>query len=103
MKQTQITPGKFYDKIDLAFSIGNVRCHALKFSFEPLHRSFPSHSHSSNSWEIHYISAGKGTVTLNHVPYQVNPSTLFIRSSCGTFTAFGSGRSDGRILCLPEI
>lgn len=78
MKQTQITPGKFYDKIDLAFSIGNVRCHALKFSFEPLRRSFPSHSHSNNSWEIHYISAGKGTVTLNHTPYQVSPSTLFI-------------------------
>ena len=78
MKQTQITTGKFYDKIDLSFSIGNVRCHALKFSFEPLRRSFPSHSHSSNSWEIHYISAGKGTVTLNHVPYQVRPSTLFI-------------------------
>ena len=78
MKQTPIPPGKFYDKIDLSFSIGKVRCHALKFSYEPLCRSFPSHSHSSNSWEIHYISAGKGTVTLNHVPYPVGPSTLFI-------------------------
>lgn len=78
MKQTPILNGKFYDKIDLSFSIGTVRCHALKFSFEQLRRSFPSHSHSSNSWEIHYIFAGKGTVTLNHIPFQVGPSTLFI-------------------------
>lgn len=78
MQQTNIPDGKFYDKIELSFPIGNVRCHALKFSFEQLRRSFPSHSHSSSSWEIHYIFAGKGAVTLNHVPYQVGPSTLFI-------------------------
>lgn len=78
MKQIENSSGKFFDKIDLAFSIGSVRCHALKFSFEPQLRTFPSHSHSSNSWEIHYISSGKGTVTLNHVPYQVEPSTVFI-------------------------
>lgn len=70
--------GKFYDRTGISFPIGNIRCHALKFSFEQLHRSFPSHSHSSNSWEIHYIAYGKGKITLDHVPFQVGPDDLFI-------------------------
>ncbi len=78
MKQSQQIIGKFYDKTGLTFPIGNIRCHALKFSFEQLHRSFPSHSHSRNSWEIHYIAYGKGTITLNHCTHQVGPDSLFI-------------------------
>ena len=70
--------GKFYDRTGISFPIGNIRCHALKFSFEQLHRSFPSHSHSSNSWEIHYIAYGKGRITLAHIPFQVGPDDLFI-------------------------
>ncbi len=69
---------KFYDDIRLSFPIGNVRCHALKCSYEQLHRSFPSHSHSSNSWEIHYIASGKGSITLNHLPYTIAANTLFV-------------------------
>lgn len=78
MKQKQTTVGKFYDKTGISFQIGAVRCHALKFSFEQQHRSFPSHSHSSNSWEIHYIAYGKGTITLDHTPYPIGPDSLFI-------------------------
>lgn len=78
MQITDDRSGKFYDKINLSFPIGNVRCHALKFSFEHLGRSFPSHSHSSNSWEIHYIPYGKGTVTLDHKTYPVGPGSFFI-------------------------
>lgn len=70
--------GQFYDKIGLSFPIGNIRCHALKFSYEQLERPFPSHSHSSNSWEIHYIPRGRGTVTLDHRPYSVGPGSFFI-------------------------
>lgn len=78
MKDTQQIIGKFYDKVDLSFPIGNVRCRALKFSFEQMHRSFPSHSHSNNSWEIHYIPYGKGTITLNHEVHKVGPESFFI-------------------------
>ncbi len=78
MNEPQQIIGKFYDNTGLSFSIGNVRCHALKFSFEQLHRTFPSHSHSSNSWELHYIAYGKGLITLDHTPYHVGPDCLFI-------------------------
>lgn len=78
MQNTTQRNGKFYDKINLSFPIGNIRCHALKFSFEHLTRSFPSHSHSSNSWEIHYIPYGKGTITLNHFSCDVGPGSFFI-------------------------
>lgn len=78
MKNTTQVIGKFYDKIGLSFQIGNVRCHALKLSFEQMQRSFPSHSHSNNSWEIHYIPYGKGSVTLDHSVHEVGPSSFFI-------------------------
>ncbi len=78
MQEADSRIGKFYDKIDLSFPVGNIRCHALKFSFERLERSFPSHSHSNNSWEIHYIPYGKGTITLDHEICRVGPGSFFI-------------------------
>lgn len=78
MKNNQEITGKFYDKIGLSFQIGGVRCHALKLSYEQMHRSFPSHSHSNNSWEIHYIPYGRGSVTLDHSTHDVGPSSFFI-------------------------
>lgn len=78
MKEGQQITGKFYDRIGLSFQIGNIRCHALKFSFEQMRRSFPSHSHSSNSWEIHYIPYGKGTITLEHETHRIGAGSFFI-------------------------
>ena len=78
VQRTENRIGKFYDKVDLSFLIGNIRCYALKFSFEHLGRSFPSHSHSNNSWEIHYIPYGKGTITLDHEIHRVGPGSFFI-------------------------
>ena len=78
MQNTENRIGKFYDKIDLSFAVGNIRCHALKFSFERMRRPFPSHSHSNNSWEIHYIPYGKGTITLDHEICEVGPGSFFI-------------------------
>ena len=70
--------GKFYDKLNITFSLGKVHCHALKLSFEQYQRSFPSHSHSSNSWEIHYIAYGKGHITLDKKPYEIASNSFFI-------------------------
>ena len=47
---------KFYDKTGLTFPIGNIRCHALKFSFEQLHRSFPATATA--------VTAGRFTTSL---------------------------------------
>lgn len=70
--------GKFYDDLDISFSIGNVCCRALKLSYEQYQRSFPSHSHSRNSWELHYIVCGRGRITLNRTPYEIVPNTFFV-------------------------
>lgn len=75
---TQKPIGKFYDSLDIAFSLGAVRCRALKLSFEQCQRAFPSHSHSRNSWELHYIAAGRGHITLAHVPCEIAPGSFFI-------------------------
>lgn len=70
--------GKFYDNLNISFSLGNVHCHALKFSYEPHMRNFPTHSHSSNSWEIHYIAHGTGHILLNGQTFDIGPNFFFI-------------------------
>lgn len=70
--------GKFYDSIDISFPIGKTRCHVLKMSFEQHQRSFPKHSHSDNSWEIHYIAYGSGTITINADQYEISPGIFFV-------------------------
>lgn len=91
---------KFYDKVDLAFRIGNVHCHALKFSFEETLRSFPVHSHSKNSWEIHYIPYGKGIITLSDMPYQVEPGSFFITGPHTEHSQFPSPESPMGEYCI---
>ena len=75
---TQQPIGKFYDSLDISFLVGSVRCRALKLSFEQCQRAFPSHSHSRNSWELHYIVCGRGQITLNRKPYEIMANTFFI-------------------------
>lgn len=70
--------GKFYDDLDISFPVGNMLCRALKLSYEQCQRSFPSHSHSRNSWELHYIVCGRGRITLNQAPYEITPNTFFV-------------------------
>ncbi|MEE1031792.1 MAG: AraC family transcriptional regulator [Ruminococcus sp.] len=70
--------GKFYDNLNISFPLGNVQCHALKFSYEPHMRNFPKHSHSSNSWEIHYIAHGTGHIVLDGHSYDIGTNSFFI-------------------------
>ena len=46
--------------------------------YERFERSIPMHSHSDNSYEIHYISSGHGSVTVSGVEYDTRPGTLYI-------------------------
>lgn len=46
--------------------------------YECFQRSIPMHAHSDNSYEIHYIAAGHGFVTVEGVEYEVVPNTLYI-------------------------
>ncbi|HWT76268.1 MAG TPA: AraC family transcriptional regulator [Mobilitalea sp.] len=67
-----------YNDLDIKFSMEHINFYALHFVCERFLRSIPSHSHSDNSYEIHYIPFGKGKVKLDHVTYQVVPNTLYV-------------------------
>lgn len=68
---------KFSD-LNIQFSIENIQFIALNLVNERFFRSIPSHSHSSNSYEIHYIPYGYGTAIIEGKKYDITPNTLFI-------------------------
>lgn len=69
---------KFYNDLNIKITLENTTFSALNIVFEKFFRSIPMHSHSSNSYEIHYIAYGKGEVTVDGDTYEVVPNTLYI-------------------------
>lgn len=67
-----------YNDINVKFSMENVNFYTLHIACERFMRSIPSHSHSDNSYEIHYIPYGRGKVKIDTVVHQVIPNTLYI-------------------------
>ena len=79
--------GTFYEGLPLEFFLGGIRCRALRISFETYHQPIPSHSHSSNGWELHLVSGGKGRITLNGRACGVTTGSFFAhRPPCGTLS-----------------
>lgn len=70
--------GIFYDDLNLSFPLGKYICYVSKLSYEEQMRSFPSHSHSDNSWELHFITKGKGHITLKGTPYEIKEGMFFV-------------------------
>ena len=66
------------DNFDLHFSLGGYDFHVSNIVLEQFERSIPRHSHSKNSYEIHYIPYGYGKASINGKDYEVTPNTLFI-------------------------
>lgn len=67
----------FHD-LDIQFVIEDLHFHALNFVLERFLRSIPSHSHSKNSYEIHYIPYGYGQAKIEGKMYDVVPNTLYV-------------------------
>ena len=65
------------DNLNITFSIGQYQIHILKFTYECQTWNTPSHMHSSNSYEIHYIPKGKGTLNSNQCSYELYPNILY--------------------------
>ena len=63
--------------LNITFSIGQYQIHILKFTYECQTWNTPSHMHSSNSYEIHYIPKGKGTLISNQCSYELYPNILY--------------------------
>ena len=64
------------DNLNITFSIENYCVSILKFSYEQLPKNMPMHTHSSNSYEIHYIPKGHGTLFSNQKSYDLHPNVL---------------------------
>lgn len=67
-----------YTDLNIKFTIEDTTFSALNIIFERFLRTIPKHSHGNNSYEIHYIPYGHGTVKINDVTYNVEPNTLYI-------------------------
>lgn len=60
------------------FRIGGLQITPIHVKIEPLPLLIASHSHSNNSYEIHYTEKGHGSVTVDDHIYHVHPDTLYI-------------------------
>ncbi|HOO28147.1 MAG TPA: AraC family transcriptional regulator [Lachnospiraceae bacterium] len=69
---------KAYNDLNISFSLENYSISASNIVFEKFLRSIPMHSHSSNSYEIHYIAYGKGMATIDGRDYEVGQNVLYI-------------------------
>ncbi len=66
------------DGFDLHFTLGEYDFHVSNIVLERFERSIPLHSHSKNSYEIHYIPSGHGTASIKGETYLLEPNTLFV-------------------------
>lgn len=67
-----------YRDLELNFSIEDVSFQALSICLEKLVQPMPMHSHSKNSYEIHYVSFGCGKLISQGETYEITPGTLFV-------------------------
>lgn len=65
------------DNLNITFSIGRYIITILKFTYECQTWNTPSHSHSSNSYELHYIPQGRGTLISSQKSYDLYPNVLY--------------------------
>ncbi len=68
----------FYNNIDIQFSAGGCKFHAVNLISSEINHDIPMHSHGINCYEIHFISEGYGTINANGTEYPVTPDTLFV-------------------------
>lgn len=67
-----------YRDLELSFSIEDVQFNTLSICLEKLNKPMPMHSHSKNSYEIHYVSYGCGRLISGGRTYEITPGTLFV-------------------------
>jgi len=67
-----------FSEDNISFSLGGLDFYLSSAAIEKFERNIPSHTHSNNSYEIHYIAHGKGYSTINNKEYCLNPNSLFV-------------------------
>ncbi|MBP5608914.1 MAG: AraC family transcriptional regulator [Lachnospiraceae bacterium] len=67
-----------YRNLSLSFTMEDVTFNVLSISNEQMSMPIPKHSHSRNSYELHYISYGFGTLIADDSEYKISPGTFFM-------------------------
>lgn len=67
-----------YRDLRLSFNIADMLVTVLSIGYETILTPFPRHSHSKNSYELHYISEGYGTLISDGVSYELVPGTFYV-------------------------
>jgi len=62
----------------LSFSIAETQFDIISLCLETLSNPIPRHVHSKNSYELHYISRGYGTLIIDDKKYDIGPDCLFM-------------------------
>lgn len=66
------------EKLDIQIKIENITISVLKIAYHCIKTPYPMHSHSSNSYEIHYIPEGYGALISNQQSYPLSTNSLYI-------------------------
>ena len=67
-----------YRDLRLSFELSGITFTILSIGEDRIETPFPRHSHSKNSYELHYIKSGRGTLIADDVKYRVEPGTFFV-------------------------
>ena len=67
-----------YRDLRLSFKMSDIDFTILSIGEETILTPFPKHSHSKNSYELHYIKSGRGTLIADSVTYNVGPGSFFV-------------------------
>ena len=62
----------------ISFTIDAVEFVVTNISNQIITSVYPKHCHGKNSYEIHYIPFGYGTVIIDEQSYAISPNTLYI-------------------------
>lgn len=66
------------EKLNIHIKVDNITVSVLNIAYHCIHTPYPNHSHSSNSYEIHYVPQGAGTLIANKEHYHIINNTLYI-------------------------
>lgn len=61
-----------------SFILEDTMIHVPMISYRHFTEPLPRHSHGKNAFELHYVTAGKGTVIMENTAYPLSPGALYI-------------------------
>ena len=67
-----------YRDLKISFSIGDVSFNVISLSHEKIIKPYPRHAHSKNSYELHFVPQGNGTLVIENKKYDITPGALFM-------------------------